>query len=171
MYTRFYLPKYIASLLFAWPSGIHFISLKLLVYRLFIYISFYKKRKEEANTVAASTNGTPSVPKPKTISENGSSVETQDKVVIREALSTVSAHEEWTTSAVSGQRPKPCYEVCHMFYCLSCFVTCRTIILFSFFFTLFTFVTLTWILTAAAWSTYTARQNVYIMWKPQRALS
>ena len=159
MYTRFYLPKYIASLLFAWPSGIHFISLKLLVYRLFIYISFYKKRKEEANTVAASTNGTPSVPEPKTISENGSSEETQDKVVIREALSTVSAHEEWTTSAVSGQRPKPCYEVCHMFYCLSCF------------FTLFTFVTLTLILTAAAWSTYTARQNVYIMWKPQRALS
>ena len=102
----------------------------LLVYRLFICISFYKKPKEEANTVPASTNGTPSVPEPKTISENGSSVETQDKVVILEGLSTVSAHEEWTALSVSGQRPKPRYEVRHMFPCLFCFVTCRTITLF-----------------------------------------
>ncbi|KAM0928344.1 hypothetical protein ACQ4PT_002422 [Festuca glaucescens] len=68
------------------------------------------KPKEEANTVPASTNGTSSIPEPKTISENGSSMETQDKVVILEGLSTVSAHEEWTALSVSGQRPKPRYE-------------------------------------------------------------
>uniref|UniRef100_A0A453ME10 ACB domain-containing protein n=1 Tax=Aegilops tauschii subsp. strangulata TaxID=200361 RepID=A0A453ME10_AEGTS len=70
------------------------------------------KPKEEPDIVPALTNGTgtSSIPEPKTISENGSSVETQDKVVILEGLSTVSAHEEWTALSVSGQRPKPRYE-------------------------------------------------------------
>ncbi|XP_044945762.1 acyl-CoA-binding domain-containing protein 6 [Hordeum vulgare subsp. vulgare] len=70
------------------------------------------KPKEEPGIVPALTNGTgtSSIPEPKTISENGSSMETQDKVVILEGLSTVSAHEEWTALSVSGQRPKPRYE-------------------------------------------------------------
>ncbi|VAH97445.1 unnamed protein product [Triticum turgidum subsp. durum] len=70
------------------------------------------KPKEEPDIVPALTNGTGTspIPEPKTISENGSSVETQDKVVILEGLSTVSAHEEWTALSVSGQRPKPRYE-------------------------------------------------------------
>ncbi|KQK12274.1 acyl-CoA-binding domain-containing protein 6 [Brachypodium distachyon] len=68
------------------------------------------KPKEEPNVLPASTNGTTPIPEPKTISENGSSVETQDKVVILEGLSTVSAHEEWTALSPSGQRPKPRYE-------------------------------------------------------------
>jgi hypothetical protein len=55
-------------------------------------------------------------------------METQDKVVILEGLSTVSTHEEWTALSVSGQRPKPRYEVGALF----CFVTCRTITLLSF---------------------------------------
>ncbi|EAZ29205.1 hypothetical protein OsJ_13266 [Oryza sativa Japonica Group] len=67
------------------------------------------KPKEDPKVILASTNGT-SVPEPKTISENGSSVETQDKVVILEGLSAVSVHEEWTPLSVNGQRPKPRYE-------------------------------------------------------------
>ncbi|VAI39631.1 unnamed protein product [Triticum turgidum subsp. durum] len=67
------------------------------------------KPKEEPDIVPL-TNGTGTSSIPKTISENGSSVETQDKVVILEGLSTVSAHEEWTALSVSGQRPKPRYE-------------------------------------------------------------
>jgi hypothetical protein len=38
-------------------------------------------------------------------------VEAEDKVVILEGLSTVSSHDEWTALSVSGQRPKPRYEV------------------------------------------------------------
>jgi hypothetical protein len=113
--------------------------LNKLIYQLIYLYFIVKKPKEETNTVPASANGTSSIPEPKTISENGSSMETQDKVVILEGLSTVSAHEEWTALSVSGQRPKPRYEVCHMFPCLSCFVTCRSITRFSFLFTLFTF--------------------------------
>uniref|UniRef100_A0A0D9ZFF6 ACB domain-containing protein n=1 Tax=Oryza glumipatula TaxID=40148 RepID=A0A0D9ZFF6_9ORYZ len=67
------------------------------------------KPKEDPKVILASTNGT-SIPEPKTISENGSSVETQDKVVILEGLSAVSVHEEWTPLSVNGQRPKPRYE-------------------------------------------------------------
>ncbi|KAL5218143.1 hypothetical protein ABZP36_018827 [Zizania latifolia] len=67
------------------------------------------KPKEDPKVVPPSTNET-SIPEPKTISENGSSVETQDKVVILEGLSSVSAHEEWTPLSVSGHHPKPRYE-------------------------------------------------------------
>uniref|UniRef100_A0A0E0D980 ACB domain-containing protein n=1 Tax=Oryza meridionalis TaxID=40149 RepID=A0A0E0D980_9ORYZ len=67
------------------------------------------KPKEDPKVILASTNGT-SIPEPKTISENGSSVETQDKVVILEGLSAVSVHEEWTPLSVNGQGPKPRYE-------------------------------------------------------------
>uniref|UniRef100_A0A0D9W134 ACB domain-containing protein n=1 Tax=Leersia perrieri TaxID=77586 RepID=A0A0D9W134_9ORYZ len=67
------------------------------------------KPKEDPKVIPPSTNGI-SIPEPKTISENGSSVETQDKVVILEGLSAVSVHEEWTPLSVSGQRPKPRYE-------------------------------------------------------------
>ncbi|XP_006650861.1 acyl-CoA-binding domain-containing protein 6 [Oryza brachyantha] len=67
------------------------------------------KPKEDPKVIPASANGI-SIPEPKTISENGSSVETQDKVVILEGLSAVSVHEEWTPLSVSGQRPKPRYE-------------------------------------------------------------
>jgi hypothetical protein len=68
------------------------------------------KPKEEPQIVPASTNGT-SISEPKIISENGSSVETQDKDVILEGLSTVSSHDEWTPLSISGHRPKPRYEV------------------------------------------------------------
>jgi N-acetylneuraminic acid mutarotase len=67
------------------------------------------KPKEEPQIVPASTNGT-SISEPKIISENGSSVETQDKDVILEGLSTVSSHDEWTPLSISGHRPKPRYE-------------------------------------------------------------
>ncbi|CAL4927976.1 unnamed protein product [Urochloa decumbens] len=65
-----------------------------------------KKPKEEPQIVPASTEGT-SISEPKIISENGSSVETQDKDVILEGLSTVSSHDEWTPLSISGHRPKP----------------------------------------------------------------
>ncbi|AQL04250.1 Acyl-CoA-binding domain-containing protein 4 [Zea mays] len=67
------------------------------------------KPKEEPQIVPASTNGT-SISEPKIISENGSSVETQDIDVILEGLSTVSSLDEWTPLAISGHRPKPRYE-------------------------------------------------------------
>ncbi|KAG8061682.1 hypothetical protein GUJ93_ZPchr0003g18501 [Zizania palustris] len=67
------------------------------------------KPKEDPKVVPLSTNET-SIPEPKTISENRSSVETQDKVVILEGLSSVSADEEWTPLTVSGHHPKPRYE-------------------------------------------------------------
>ncbi|GJM97171.1 hypothetical protein PR202_ga14076 [Eleusine coracana subsp. coracana] len=67
------------------------------------------KPKEEPQIIPASTNGT-SVPEPKTISENVTSVEAEDKDIILEGLSTVSSHDEWTPLSVSGQRPKPRYE-------------------------------------------------------------
>jgi len=67
------------------------------------------KPKEEPQIVPASTNGT-SISEPKIISENGSSVETQDKDVILEGLSTVSSHDEWTPLSISGHHPKPRYE-------------------------------------------------------------
>ncbi|ONM11177.1 Acyl-CoA binding protein [Zea mays] len=67
------------------------------------------KPKDEPQSVPASTNGT-SISEPKIISENGSSVETQDKDVILEGLSTVISHDEWTPLSVSGLRPKPRYE-------------------------------------------------------------
>lgn len=56
-------------------------------------------------------------------------METQDKVVILEGLSTVSAHEEWTALSISGQRPKPRYEVSNVSPCglASYFQTCRAI--------------------------------------------
>jgi len=38
-------------------------------------------------------------------------VETQDKDVILEGLSTVSSHDEWTPLSISGHHPKPRYEV------------------------------------------------------------
>ncbi|KAG8098885.1 hypothetical protein GUJ93_ZPchr0013g34706 [Zizania palustris] len=67
------------------------------------------KPKEDPKAILPSTNGT-LIPEPKTISENGSSLDTQDKVIILESLSAVSTHEEWTPLSVSGQRPKPRYE-------------------------------------------------------------
>ncbi|PWZ21908.1 Acyl-CoA-binding domain-containing protein 4 [Zea mays] len=66
------------------------------------------KPKDEPHSVPGSTNGT-SIPEPN-ISENGSSVEAQDKDVILEGLSTVSSHDQWTPLSVSGLRPKPRYE-------------------------------------------------------------
>ncbi|KAL5210832.1 hypothetical protein ABZP36_006455 [Zizania latifolia] len=63
----------------------------------------------DPKAILPSTNGT-LIPEPKTISENGSSLETQGKVVNLESLSVVSTHEEWTPLSVSGQRPKPRYE-------------------------------------------------------------
>jgi hypothetical protein len=41
-------------------------------------------------------------------------VETQDKDVILEGLSTVSSLDEWTPLSISGHRPKPRYEVRQM---------------------------------------------------------
>ncbi|TVU43986.1 hypothetical protein EJB05_03408 [Eragrostis curvula] len=67
------------------------------------------KPKEEPQIAPASTNVT-SIPEPKTISENGTSVETEDKDVILEGLSAISSHDEWTPLSVSGHRPKPRYE-------------------------------------------------------------
>ena len=64
-----------------------------------------------------------SLPETKTIPhENGNSVETHDKDVMVEGLSSVVVYDQWVDPPVSGQRPKPRYEVLLYFYIiLSCF--------------------------------------------------
>jgi hypothetical protein len=60
-----------------------------------MYLYFVlQETKEEANIVLSFTHGKLSIPEPKTISENRSSVETQDKFVILEGPSTISAHKD-----------------------------------------------------------------------------
>ncbi|KAL4590272.1 hypothetical protein LXL04_003199 [Taraxacum kok-saghyz] len=52
-----------------------------------------------------------SLPETKTIPhENGNSVETHDKDVMVEGLSSVVVYDQWVDPPVSGQRPKPRYE-------------------------------------------------------------
>lgn len=53
-----------------------------------------------------------SYPETKTIStENGSQVQTEVKDVVVEGFSSVGVYDQWTAPPVSGQRPKPRYEV------------------------------------------------------------
>ncbi|KAJ9131421.1 hypothetical protein P3X46_035081 [Hevea brasiliensis] len=52
-----------------------------------------------------------SFPETKTISsENGSSMETQDKDVVSEGLGSVVVYDQWVAPPISGQRPKARYE-------------------------------------------------------------
>lgn len=43
--------------------------------------------------------------------ENGNTAETQDKDVVVEELGSVGVYDQWVNPPVSGQRPKPRYEV------------------------------------------------------------
>ncbi|MCL7028603.1 hypothetical protein MKW94_020059 [Papaver nudicaule] len=52
-----------------------------------------------------------SLPEPKTITtENGISLETQDKDVVLEGIGSVDVYDQWVAPALSGQRPKARYE-------------------------------------------------------------
>jgi len=74
---------------------------------------FIQNPKVESITEPSITNGN-SFEEPKTIStENGSMPETQDKDVIMEGLGSVGIYDQWIAPSVSGQRPKPRYEVMH----------------------------------------------------------
>jgi hypothetical protein len=68
--------------------------LNLLVYQLFICISFYKKPKEEANIVPSLTQGNYQFQNQYPFLKTKVSVETQEKVVILEGPSTISAHKD-----------------------------------------------------------------------------
>lgn len=51
-------------------------------------------------------------PQTKTVSsENGRVVESQDKDVVSEDSGSISVYDQWVAPPVSGQRPKPRYEV------------------------------------------------------------
>ena len=51
-------------------------------------------------------------PQTKTVSsENGRVVESQDKDVVSEGSGSISVYDQWVAPPVSGQRPKPRYEV------------------------------------------------------------
>lgn len=53
-----------------------------------------------------------SYPEIKTIStENGSQVRTEDKDVVVEGFGSVGVYDQWIAPPVSGQRPRPRYEV------------------------------------------------------------
>ena len=87
-----------------------------------------QKPKVESITEPAIPNGN-SFEEPKTIStENGSMSETQDKDVILEGLGSVGIYDQWIAPSVSGQRPKPRYEV--MYWELNWLVTVRQLLFF-----------------------------------------
>ncbi|KMZ62161.1 Acyl-CoA Binding Protein [Zostera marina] len=62
--------------------------------------------KEEQEAKTPSEN----YPETKTISENGSLLETQDKDIILEGVGSVSIYDQWVPSSISGQCPKPRYQ-------------------------------------------------------------
>ena len=76
-------------------------------------------------------------------------METQDKDVILEGLSTVSSHDEWTPLSISGHHPKPRYEVRQ--------ITPFPIHSFNTLIFLFSFITLIRICVTVAWSDCVAR--------------
>lgn len=74
---------------------------------------YQQKPELESATALDSTNGNSTL-EPKTIPpENGIMVETQDKGVVMEGLGSVGIYDQWVPPAVSGNRPKPRYEVLH----------------------------------------------------------
>ncbi|KAJ4846293.1 acyl-CoA-binding domain-containing protein 4 [Turnera subulata] len=64
------------------------------------------------NSKEESINGNGnSLPETKTVaSENGSLVETQDKDVVSEDVSSIAVYDQWTAPPISGQRPRARYE-------------------------------------------------------------
>lgn len=67
----------------------------------------------ELTTEPAIPNGN-SFEEPTTISaENGSMPETEDKDIVMEGLGSIGIYDQWIAPSVSGQRPKPRYEVIH----------------------------------------------------------
>lgn len=70
-----------------------------------------QKPKIEFVTEPAIPNGN-SLEEPKIISaENGTMPETEDKDIVMEGLGSIGIYDQWISPSVSGQRPKPRYEV------------------------------------------------------------
>lgn len=75
--------------------------------------------QHNAQTEGVVENGI-DIPETKTISsENGRAVESKDKDVVSEGLGSISVYDQWVAPLVSGQLPKPRYEV--LTYCCGFF--------------------------------------------------
>lgn len=75
----------------------------------FISILLISQHNSRVEPVVENGN---SYPETKTIStENGSQVGTKDKDVVMDGFGSIGVYDQWTAPPVSGQRPKPRYEV------------------------------------------------------------